>query len=159
MSAIQNSSPDTIKKTGQKIVLIVSRYHRQITDRLQASAIKTLTEAGIEHDNIVIHTVPGAFELPFVCKQAIEKYSPHAVIALGCIIKGETDHFNFIAQACANGIMEIGLKYDLPVIFGVLTPNNIEQARDRIAGGKQGNKGAEAAQTAINLLNTLSCKN
>ena len=102
------------------------------------------------HSDIVQLTVPGSFELTIGAQRLCQNPEITAVIALGCVIQGETKHFDFICNAVANGITDLNIKYDKPVIFGVLTPNTWEQAKDR-AGGKHGNKGVEAAVTAIKL--------
>jgi 6,7-dimethyl-8-ribityllumazine synthase len=110
-----------------------------------------LLKYGAAEKNIVSVQVPGSFELSLGAQKMAEKTEIDAVICLGCVIQGETRHFDFICQAVADGITNVGLKYNKPVIFGVLTPNTQEQAMDR-AGGKHGNKGDEAAITAIKML-------
>ncbi len=102
-------------------------------------------------ENIFVKTVPGTFELPLVAKWCLEEYSPDAVICIGCVITGETKHDQYISQTTSSGIMNLSLHSGKPIIFGVLTPNNMEQANDR-AGGKYGNKGVEAASTALQMI-------
>lgn len=130
--------------------IVVSEWNSVITNSLLEGAINTLKENGVEEKDIYIQYVPGSFELPFGASKLLEKKKFDAVICLGCVIQGETRHFDFICQAVANGIMEVSLRKDIPVIFGVLTTNNQEQALER-SGGKHGNKGVEAAITALKM--------
>lgn len=130
--------------------IVVSEWNSEITNSLLEGAINTLKENGVEEKDIYIQYVPGSFELPFGASKLLEKKKFDAVICLGCVIQGETRHFDFICDAVANGIMEVSLRKDIPVIFGVLTTNNQEQAIDR-SGGKHGNKGVEAAITALKM--------
>lgn len=131
--------------------IVVSEWNTEITDALLQGAHRTLINAGAKDDSIIIKTVPGTFELPFGAQSLLQTGQIDAVICLGCVIQGETRHFDFICDAAANGIMRVSLDYKKPVIFGVLTTNTQEQARDR-SGGKHGNKGDEAAYTALKLL-------
>jgi len=142
-----NLNPDT------EVGIVVSEWNSEITDALCKGAYDTLIENGISESNIIIKYVPGSFELPLGAKLMIENTSVDAVICIGCVIQGETRHFDFICDAVANGIMKLNVdtEYLVPVIFGVLTTNNIEQARDR-AGGKHGNKGVEAAVSALKMI-------
>ncbi len=135
---------------GMKIGIVVSEWNREVTQALLEGATKTLMRLGINEDHIHIHHVPGSFELPLGAQFVIEYEKPDVVICLGCVIQGETRHFDYICQGVTQGITELNLKYDLPVIFGVLTTDNLEQAKDR-AGGKHGNKGDEAAVTALKM--------
>ncbi|MCS6795080.1 MAG: 6,7-dimethyl-8-ribityllumazine synthase [Raineya sp.] len=131
--------------------IAVAEWNNEITEALLQGAYSTLQKHGAKTENIIVRSVAGSFELPLASQWLAQREDIDAVIAIGCIIQGETRHFDFIAQAVANGIMQVGLKYNKPVIFGVLTTNNLEQARER-AGGKHGNKGDEAAITAIKML-------
>jgi len=115
------------------------------------AAVKTLTEHKIRKQNIFIHHVPGSFELPLGAQYLIEYKNVDAVICLGCVIQGETRHFEFICQAVSQQIARLNLDYNIPVIFGVLTTNTHQQAKER-SGGKHGNKGIEAAVAAIKML-------
>lgn len=133
-----------------KIAIIVSDWNTEITGALAQGAVETLKKHKINEDDILLSKVPGTFELTFASKYIIENQDVDAVIAIGCVIKGETPHFDYICQGVTQGITKINLEYDVPVIFGVLTTENLEQARDR-AGGKHGNKGIEAAITAIKM--------
>jgi 6,7-dimethyl-8-ribityllumazine synthase len=140
------------KKRNFKIGIVVSEWNEQITNALKEGALTFLKEAGIAQRNIVICSVPGSFELPFGASLLMDSDDElDGVICLGCIIQGETRHFEFIAQAVANGIMRISQDYDVPVIFGVLTCDTMEQAQER-AGGKHGNKGVEAAHTCLKMI-------
>lgn len=136
---------------GLKINIVVSRWNEEVTGALLNGAKQALKEAGVENNNIMVSYVPGTFELGLGAQYAAQVDTTDAVITLGCVIQGETRHFDFICDAAANGIMDVGLKYNKPVIFGVLTTDNQEQALAR-AGGKHGNKGIEAAVTALQML-------
>ncbi|MEE9440137.1 MAG: 6,7-dimethyl-8-ribityllumazine synthase [Saprospiraceae bacterium] len=133
------------------VALIVSEWNAEITHSLRDACVKTLKIHNISEDNLYIISVPGAYELPMGARIMMGQEKIDAAICLGCVIKGETDHDKYINHAVANGIMNLGLTSQKPVIFGVLTPNTKQQALDR-AGGKYGNKGIEAAVTAIKML-------
>ena len=134
-----------------KIAIVVSEWNPEITEALFDAAYETLLANGCKEKNILRVHVPGSFELPAGAQFVFESKKPDAVICLGCVIQGETRHFDFICDAVANGLVQLSLKYNKPFIFGVLTPNNMEQARAR-AGGKHGNKGVEAAVTAMKMV-------
>jgi 6,7-dimethyl-8-ribityllumazine synthase len=136
---------------GMKIAIVYSEWNLAITKGLRKGAYNILVKSGIDKKDIVEHTVPGSFELTLGAQFFAKQKKIDAVICLGCIIQGETRHFDFICDAVANGITALNLKYNKPVIFGVLTTNNIQQAKER-AGGKHGNKGDEAAITAIKMV-------
>jgi 6,7-dimethyl-8-ribityllumazine synthase len=131
--------------------IVIADYHKEITEALFGGCLKTLVGNGARQENIFIENVPGAFELPLAAQQLYERKKPDAIICLGCVIRGETHHFDFICDAIANGIMQLNLKFSVPFIFGVLTTEDISQAEER-SGGKHGNKGVEAAVTAIKML-------
>ena len=133
-----------------KFAIVVSQWNAQITGALLNGAYKGLIENGAKEENIELIEVPGSYELISGSDIALRNQELDAVITLGCVIQGETRHFDFICDAVANGIAQVGIKYNKPVIFGVLTTDNQEQALDR-AGGKHGNKGEEAAITAIQM--------
>lgn len=137
--------------TKTKISLVVAEWNSEITFALRDGAIEFLTKMGVKEKNILISYVPGAYELAFGAQLVALGNKYDAVITIGCIIKGDTPHFDFISDACANGIMRVGLSYGLPVIFGVLTTNDLKQAKER-SGGKHGNKGVEAAETALKMI-------
>jgi 6,7-dimethyl-8-ribityllumazine synthase len=133
-----------------KFGIVVSEWNEEITSALLDGALKRLKQQGVKEQNIHVKSVPGSFELPFGSRIVAEQFAPHAVICLGCVIRGETSHFEYICQGVTQGITELNLDYDIPFIFGVLTTENQEQAMDR-AGGKHGNKGDEAAVTALKM--------
>jgi 6,7-dimethyl-8-ribityllumazine synthase len=137
--------------SNKKIGIVVAQWHNDITDALLKGALDVLKKAGIKTTDIVIMQAPGSFELPLAAQWLINDHEASAVLCLGCIIKGETPHFDFISQAAAQGIMNLNLTYNIPVIFGVLTTNTLQQARER-SGGKHGNKGADAAVAALEML-------
>ncbi len=135
-----------------KFAIVVSQWNAQITGALLNGAYKGLLDHGAKEENIELIEVPGSYELISGSDIALRNQELDAVITLGCVIQGETRHFDFICDAVANGIAQVGIKYNKPIIFGVLTTDNQEQALDR-AGGKHGNKGEEAAITAIQMAN------
>lgn len=137
-----------------KIGLVVSRFNEFITQKLLAGAQDALLRHGVSKDNIDVAWVPGAFELPLAVKALAQRGDYDAIIALGCIIRGATAHFDYVAGEVSKGISRLNLELNLPVIFGVLTTETIEQAIER-AGTKAGNKGWEAAQSAIEMANLL----
>jgi 6,7-dimethyl-8-ribityllumazine synthase len=134
-----------------KVCVIVSQWHKDITDALLEGVFTVFENTEIESFAMEVINVPGSFELPLGAKLAINTYSPDAVICLGCIIRGETPHFHYISNAVADGIMNLNIAYNIPVIFGVLTTDNLKQAKQR-SGGKHGNKGADAAHTALEMI-------
>jgi 6,7-dimethyl-8-ribityllumazine synthase len=145
------SSVDKKKLSGKKIAIVVAEWNEEITGSLLEGATTSLLQHGFNRKNIIQTSVPGSFELPLGAMWMAQKKDIDAVICLGCVIQGETPHFDYICQAVALGIMEVGLKSGKPVVFGVLTTLNKKQAEDR-AGGKYGNKGEEAALTAAQML-------
>ena len=134
-----------------KFGVVYSEWNYEVTNALKDGAVKTLLANGAKEENILIKTVPGSFELTLGAQYMAEFTEVDAIICLGCVIQGETRHFDFICDAVAKGITDLNIKYNQPFIFGVLTPENQQQALDR-AGGKHGNKGDEAAITAIKML-------
>ncbi len=136
---------------NKKFGIVVSEWNNEITDALFEGAYSTLLDLGAKKENIIKSYVPGSFELSLGAQWMAKQKEIDAVICLGCVIQGETPHFDYICQAVANGITNVGLKYDKPVVFGVLTTNDQKQAMDR-AGGRHGNKGDEAAVTAVKML-------
>ena len=136
---------------GKRIGIVTSEWNREVTQALLDGCVETLKAHGVREEQLCSLSVPGSFELPYAAQQLIQRDGMDAVICLGCIIQGETRHFEFIAQATAQGIMRVSLDNNTPVIFGVLTTNDMAQALDR-AGGKHGNKGVEAAYTCLNML-------
>ncbi len=134
--------------------IVVSEWNEEITSKLYQGAYETLIQSGCPEKHIKTVKVPGSFELPLAAQKLAESSFIDAVICIGCVIQGETPHFDFVCNSCANGIMEVSLKFNKPISFGVLTTHNQQQAEDR-AGGKYGNKGIEAAVTALKMLHSL----
>lgn len=133
-----------------KFGIVVSEWNSEITDNLHNGARTTLLEHGALEDNIISLKVPGSFELIYGCKRLIETTELDAIIAIGNVIKGETEHFTFVCQGVTQGIKDINLKFNVPTIFCVLTDHNRQQSIDR-SGGKHGNKGVESAVAAIQM--------
>jgi len=141
----------TIPNTNNfRFGIVVSEWNTEITENLFAGAFSTLIENGVLNENIVRWNVPGSFELIYGCKKMIETQNIDAVIAIGCVVEGQTKHFDFVCQGVTQGIKDLNIKYDIPVVFCVLTDQNIQQSIDR-SGGKYGNKGIEAAIVAIKM--------
>ena len=134
-----------------RIGVVVSEWNSEVTDNLLRGCTETLSQCGVRLDNLQIHYVPGSFELPLGAAWLLDNRQVHGVICLGAVVRGETPHFEFVSLACANGIQDVALKYNKPVVFGVLTTDTAAQAHDR-SGGKLGNKGVEAAVTLIKML-------
>jgi 6,7-dimethyl-8-ribityllumazine synthase len=139
---------------GKKFVLIAGRFNDFITDRLVGGALDALSRSGVKDEDIEIVKVPGAFEIPLVAKKLAKKGKYDAVICLGAVIRGATPHFDYVSSEVSKGIALVGLESEIPVIFGVLTTDTIEQAIER-AGTKSGNKGWDAAITAIEMANLM----
>ncbi|MDO1446013.1 6,7-dimethyl-8-ribityllumazine synthase [Rhodocytophaga aerolata] len=145
------SQTNMVDVSTKKFAIVVAEWNAEVTEALFNGAYQTLLKEGAKEENIIRKNVPGSFELTLGAQWMAQNNTIDAVICLGCVIQGETRHFDFICNAVAHGLTDVGMKYNKPVIFGVLTPNNQEQALDR-AGGKHGNKGDEAAITAIKML-------
>lgn len=139
------------KISDARIAVVASRYNDYIVERLIRGCTESLVRGGVTEDNITLVRVPGAFELPVVTGRLAGNGKYDAVIALGAVIRGETPHFEYICNECANGLARVAIKMDLPVIFGVLTVDNAAQAEDR-SGDEESNKGSEAALTAIEMI-------
>ncbi len=157
--SIHNLSSIKYKGSGDhgtdRIVIVVSKWNHEITHTMYEGAISVLTEAGVYKDNILKLDVPGSYELPSAADLALTtKPGLDGVICMGCVIQGETRHFEFISQAVSQGIIQVSLKHHKPVIFGVLTPDTMQQAQDR-AGGKYGNKGEEAAVALLEMVDLV----
>lgn len=140
---------DIPNSKGMRFAVIVSEWNNHITENLFEGAENTLLNCGVKENDIVRIDVPGSFELVFGAKIAA-KYNYDAIICLGSVIKGETDHFHYVCNAVSSGIKDLNITLDIPIIFGVLTDNTEDQAINR-SGGKHGNKGVEAAITAIKM--------
>ena len=148
-----NSVPDASK---MRIGIVVSEWNSPVTEKLLEGACNTLEKHHVLADNIVVHRVPGSFELTFGAQQVAKYCDVDAVIILGCVVRGDTPHFDYVCEGVTQGITELNTIQDIPVIFGLLTTDNMQQAEDR-AGGIHGNKGDEAAITAIKMID-FSCK-
>ncbi len=139
---------------GLRFAIVVSRFNSLVTTRLLDGALDALRRHGADEDAITIAWTPGSFELPLVAQKFASSGHYDAVICLGCIIRGDTPHFEFVASETAKGIAEVSLKFGVPVVFGVVTADTLEQALER-AGGKAGNRGFDAAMTAMEMANLL----
>jgi 6,7-dimethyl-8-ribityllumazine synthase len=141
---------------GFSFAVVVSEWNAQVTEALSKGAVDTLLKHGVSENKIQVFKVPGSYELPTGADFALQYLKVDAVICLGSIVQGETPHFNFVCEAVAQGIKDVALRHHKPVIFGVLTDNNLQQAIDR-AGGKHGNKGVEAAISALKMAYLHTC--
>jgi 6,7-dimethyl-8-ribityllumazine synthase len=143
-----------LQAQGKKFALIVSRFNDFITERLTSGAVDALVRAGADEKDIDIVKVPGAFEIPLLAKKLAGKKKHHAIIGIGAVIRGATPHFDYVSAEVSKGIAMVGLEAQIPVIFGVVTTDTIEQAIER-AGTKAGNKGWSAAMAAIEMANLI----
>lgn len=139
-----------------KIAIVVAYYYKDIGDSLLEGSMNTLEKYGIDNNNVNIFYVPGAFEIPLMAKSLAKQVSNGAniydgIITLGAVIQGETPHFDYVCNECSRGVAEVGYNFEIPVSFGVLTTDNMEQTLNR-AGGKKGNKGVEAAMAIIEMM-------
>lgn len=149
---LSNYNPDLVPDgSSYKIGIAVSEWNHEVTGALLNGAVEVLKKHHVQENNIEIVYVPGSFELPKAAKFLAETANPDAVICIGCVIQGETRHFDFICQGVTIGIMNLNIQYEIPFIFGVLTTENQTQALER-AGGKHGNKGTEAGITALKMV-------
>jgi len=137
---------------GMRIAIVCAEWNSEITSNLRAGAQEALLDCGVQPANVIIHSVPGSFELPLGAQYLLENDSTiDAVICIGSVIRGETAHFDFVCDSTSRGIMDVCLKYNKPVVFGVLTDDNVEQSQAR-SGGRLGNKGTEAAISALKMV-------
>ena len=136
--------------TDFKIGIVVSEWNSEVTDGLLEGALHTLIECGVSKENIAVYKVPGSFELIYAAKK-VQSSGVDAVITIGCVIQGETKHFDYVCAGVTQGVKDLNIQNDVPVIFCVLTDNNKQQSLDR-SGGKHGNKGVEAAITALKMI-------
>jgi 6,7-dimethyl-8-ribityllumazine synthase len=143
-----------LSAAGLRFAIIVSRFNSFITERLHQGAMDALVRAGANADLVDVIKVPGSWEVPLVASEVARQHRYDAVICLSCVIRGETPHFDYVAGEAAKGIAHAAIETGVPVAFGVLTTNTLEQAIDR-AGAKGGNKGFDAAMTAIEMANLL----
>jgi len=135
---------------GFCVAVVVSRFHKSITEKLRLGALRCLQQLGVRREDIHVFPCPGAFELPQVANVLCSTGKYDAVICLGAVVRGETPHFEYVSSEAAGGIEKVALRYAMPVTFGVLTTDNVQQAHDR-AGGSQGNKGWDAARAAVEM--------
>ena len=144
-SAVPDGSPYTI-------AVVAAEWNPEVTNAMLEGAVETLKEHGVKPENVIVRHVPGTFELS-TAADLLYHFTPrlNAVICIGCVIQGETRHFDFICEAVSQGLTNLSLKRERPVIFGLLTTNDMQQARDR-SGGRHGNKGVEAAVTALKMI-------
>jgi 6,7-dimethyl-8-ribityllumazine synthase len=140
--------------SGMRIAIVAGRFNVHVTQPLLDGALKELGNLGLAERDVPVHWVPGAFEIPLVAKRLAVSGTTDAIVCLGAVIRGETAHFEYVAGPCATGIAQAGIETGVPVIFGVLTTENEQQALDR-AGGKDGNKGEESARAAVEMVMLL----
>jgi len=144
----------TFAAVGGNYAIVVGRWNSFVVESLLEGAIDSLRRHGVSEDNITIVRAPGAFEIPLVCQKVADSKNYDAIIALGAVIRGGTPHFEYVAGECVKGLAQVSMQYSVPVSFGVLTVDSIEQAIER-AGTKAGNKGEEAAMSAIEMVSLL----
>jgi 6,7-dimethyl-8-ribityllumazine synthase len=153
MSALTTIEGDFIASPGH-FAIVVGRWNAFVVESLLQGALDTLRRHGVSDDRITVVRAPGAFEIPLVCKKLAEKGQFDAIIALGAVIRGGTPHFEYVAGECTKGLAQVMMEFGVPVAFGVLTVDTIEQAVER-SGTKAGNKGAEAATSALEMVSLL----
>jgi 6,7-dimethyl-8-ribityllumazine synthase len=146
-----SQAPPAPDCSGKRFAIVAARFYRELTDSMVESAKRALRDCGVNEEDILVFDVPGCFELPLACRKIIARESVDGIVALGVVIRGETPHFDFVAGQCAQGIMSVQLASGVPIGFGVLTTENMEQAVER-ADPKQGDKGYEAALAAASLI-------
>ena len=154
MSKSKHISGAMVAEGDTKVAVIVGRFNSFIVDQLEAGCIETLNRCGVADKDITIIKVPGAFEMPVVAKGLAENKKVDAVIALGAVIRGSTPHFDYVCGTCSSGLASVATETGVPVVFGVLTTDTIEQAIER-AGTKAGNKGIDAAHTAVEMISVM----
>ena len=137
-----------------RVAIVAGRFNAEVVDALLEGALRTLQSHGVPDDHTTVVRVPGAFEIPLVVRRLASGGSFEAIITLGAVVRGDTPHFDFVAGECARGVTRVALDFDLPVVFGVLTTDDMDQARAR-AGGSEGNKGREAALAALEMVSLL----
>lgn len=144
------SFDETLDARGMRFAVVTARFNEAITSRLRDGARETLLRCGAAETGIILESVPGAWELPLVAKSFALSGHYDAVICLGAVIRGDTPHFEYVAGECARGLQRVQLETGIPIVFGVLTTDNLQQAEERV-GGAHGHKGADAALTAIEM--------
>lgn len=150
MERKNNKQRKEINGSKYKLAIVAAEFNSDITGAMLAGAKKTLIDSKVKDANIKIVRVSGAFEIPLACQKLAKQKKYHGIIVLGCVIKGETDHYYYIAGEASRGVMDVMLKYDLPIGFGIITTNNLKQAQSRSSG--KNNKGAEAAFAVLEML-------
>lgn len=138
-----------------QFAIVISKFNQEITDKLLAGALERFAEKGIFEKNIRIIKVPGAIEIPLIAKKLAETEQYQAIICLGAVIRGDTDHYQYVCHQVSHGCQSVMLTYNIPVIFGILTTENEKQALDRV-GGSEGHKGKECADTALEMVDIMS---
>lgn len=141
----------TASGKGRKVGIVYAEWNEEITHALRDGAVKTLLDNGVAQSDITTVSVPGSFELIFGASQLVKSGKYDAVIAIGCVIRGDTPHFDYICEGVTAGLSKLNVEYDTPVIFGLITTNNLQQAQER-SGGRLGNKGDECAVTALQMM-------
>jgi 6,7-dimethyl-8-ribityllumazine synthase len=149
-----NEHEGTLDASGMRLAIVAGRFNGDVTKLLLEGARGELAQHGLEPDSVPVIWVPGAFEIPLAAKQLAESGEVDAVVCLGAVIRGDTPHFEYVAGSCASGLSRVALDTGVPVAFGVLTTDDLEQALAR-AGGPEGNKGAESAATAVEMVGLL----
>lgn len=144
-----------IQNSYMKIAIVVAEFNADITEKLLAGALSRLIEVGVDENHIHVIKVPGAVEIPLVAKLLAQQKKYHAIICLGAVIRGDTDHYDYVCQQVSNGCQRVMLDFDLPVLFGVLTTDNEEQALERV-GGKHGHKGMDCADAAVAMIGIVA---
>ena len=155
MNDIKIIEGDFTSAKGKKFAVVVTRWNSFLVESLLAAAVDYLVRHGVSKDDLTVIYCPGAFEIPLTVKKAAAKKEYHAIIALGAVIRGGTPHFEYVAGECVKGLSTVNLDAEIPVSFGVLTVDSIEQAVER-SGTKMGNKGEEAAASALEMVSLLS---
>ncbi len=149
--AVKVVEGDFLQGNGAQFAIVVGRFNNYVVDSLQDGAVDALLRHGVKEEQITVYKVPGAFEIPVAVQRVAQQAKPDAIIAIGAVIRGGTPHFEYVAGECAKGLGQVSLQTGTPVAFGVLTVDSIEQAIER-AGTKAGNKGAEAALSALEMV-------
>lgn len=149
---LSSYDPTTVPDaTGRRFAIVISEWNSQVTNAMGRGAIDTLRKYGVAEGDIDVEYVPGSYELIYACNRLTRRPDLDAIIAIGCIVRGETPHFDYLSEAVAVNLGKLNTEADMPIIFGVLTTNDLQQALDR-SGGCRGNKGVEAAVTALKLV-------
>ncbi|MDP1620417.1 MAG: 6,7-dimethyl-8-ribityllumazine synthase [Candidatus Moranbacteria bacterium] len=151
MDRKQNAIAGIIDGKKLKIAIVVSKFNPDITGKMFVGAVETLRKNGVLEKNIQTVWVPGAFEIPLACQRLAQTKKYDGLVALGCVIKGDTDHYHYVSDGSIHGVMDVMLKTDLPIGLGIITTVNLKQAQERSSG--RHNKGAEAAQAVLEMIN------